>query len=274
MGNIKTFMLMIGLVLIFMWVGDLIGGAQGMKIAFFIALAMNFFSYFFSDKLVLKHYKAKEVKNGKLYDIVQELSLKAGLKMPKVYIIDEGVPNAFATGRNPNHAAVAATRGLLDLMSDEEIEGVLAHEMSHIKNYDILTGTIAAVFSGAIAMLANTARYNVNARQNQRNGGLGTLLAVILMPIAATIIRLAVSRTREFEADAGSAHLTGHPEYLISALEKLDGYSKNYQMQRANNQTAHMFIINPLSGMKNNFTSLFSTHPSTKNRIARLKEMR
>ncbi len=275
MGRIKTFILMLVLILIFMEVGNLIGGAEGMKIAFWMAVAMNFFSYFFSDKIVLKQYKAQEV-NAKgapeLYDIVRRLSEKAGLPMPKVYIINEKVPNAFATGRNPSHAAVAATTGLLELMNKQEVEGVLAHEMSHVKHYDILTSSVAAVFAGAISMIGNMARYNNNtSRSNNRQNGLFAIVGVILMPIAASIIRFAISRTREYAADAGSAKLTGHPEWLISALSKLEGYSKQAQMKNATNETAHMFIINPFSGA--NLSALFSTHPATKDRIERLENM-
>lgn len=275
----RTIILMVGLMLLFMYVGNLVGGEQGMRIAFLMACGMNFFSYFFSDKLVLKHYRATEVtqqSQPQLYQIVQRLANKAGLPMPKVYIIPDQVPNAFATGRNPSHAAVAATQGLLQLMTPQEIEGVLAHEMSHVRHYDILIGSVASVFAGAIAMLGNAARYT-SATQNtsakNRNGG-GTLLAVILMPMAAGIIQMAISRTREYKADEGSAELTNHPEWLISALTKLEGYAKNYKMQNANSQTAHMFIINPFSGVQSNFTGLFSTHPSTAERIKRLREFK
>ena len=275
MGRLKTFILMLGLMLIFMWVGDIIGGETGKKAAFWAALAMNFVSYFFSDKMVLKQYKAQEVSENRapeLYGIVRSLAEKAGLPMPKVYIIDEKVPNAFATGRNPSHAAVAATSGLLELMNKEEVTGVLAHEMSHVKHYDILTSSIAAVFAGAISMLGNLARgTTTTSRTNTRKGGLSAIIGVVLMPIAATIIRFAISRTREFAADAGAAQLTGHPQWLISALSKLEAYSKQAQMKNVTKSTAHMFIISPLSGKS--LSALFSTHPATKDRIERLENM-
>ncbi len=279
MGRLKTFILMLGLMLIFMWVGNMIGGESGMKAAFWAAVAMNFFSYFFSDKIVLKQYKAKEVKESsapELYNIVRQLADRASLPMPRVYVIDEKVPNAFATGRNPSHAAVAATRGLLELMSKQEVTGVLAHEMSHVKHYDILTSSIAAVFAGAIGMLGNVSRSGVSAANQRagthaRQGGLFALVGAVLMPIAATIIRLSISRTREYAADAGAANLTGHPEWLISALSKLEAYSKQAQMQNVTKETAHMFIISPLSS--GSLASLFSTHPSTKDRIERLENM-
>ena len=266
--------------MIFMFVGNAIAGEQGMMIAFLMACAMNFFSYFFSDKMVLSHYKATEVtmqSAPELYSIVARLSKSAGLPMPKVYIVPDPVPNAFATGRNPEHAAVAATQGLLKILSPQEIEGVLAHEMSHVKHYDILIGSVAAVFAGAIAMLANVARFNAVARtetsSNRRQSGLGGIIAIVLMPIAATIIQMSISRTREYKADEGAARLTRHPEWLMSALSKLEDYAKNYSMRNATSQTAHMFIINPFSGMKS-LSNLFSTHPSTKDRLARLEELK
>ncbi|MBQ8482361.1 MAG: zinc metalloprotease HtpX [Alphaproteobacteria bacterium] len=277
---IRTIILMVVLMLIFMFVGNAIAGEQGMMIAFLMACGMNFFSYFFSDKMVLKQYKAIEVtaqSEPRLYSIVARLAETAGLPMPKVYIIPEQVPNAFATGRNPNHAAVAATQGLLKTLSEQEIEGVLAHEMSHVKHYDILIGSVAAVFAGAISMLVNVSRYNAAARSqiadNRRQSGRGGVLAMVLMPIAATIIQMSISRTREYKADEGAAYLTRHPEWLMSALSKLDDYAQNYRMQRATSQTAHMFIINPFSGL-GSLSGLFSTHPSTKDRLARLEQLK
>lgn len=277
---IRTVILMVILMMIFMFVGNAIAGEQGMMIAFLMACAMNFFSYFFSDKMVLSHYKATEVtmqSAPELYSIVARLSKSAGLPMPKVYIVPDPVPNAFATGRNPSHAAVAATQGLLKTLSPQEIEGVLAHEMSHVKHYDILIGSVAAVFAGAIAMLANVARFNAVARtetsSNRQQSGLGGIIAIVLMPIAATIIQMSISRTREYKADEGAARLTRHPEWLMSALSKLEDYAKNYSMRNATSQTAHMFIVNPFSGMKS-LSNLFSTHPSTKDRLARLEELK
>lgn len=267
----KTVFLMVLLMLLFMYVGDAVAGYQGMMSAFWIACAMNLGSYFFSDKLVLSQYKAKEVTMETapdLYSIVARLAAQANLPMPKVYIIPEQVPNAFATGRNPKHAAVAATQGLLNLMTPEEIEGVLAHEMSHVRHYDILIGSIAAMFAGAISMLGRSAQNN--SQGSSRRVG---LLGVILVPIAATVIQMSISRAREYKADEGAAYLTGHPEWLMSALNKLEGYASKYQMQRASQQTAHMFIVNPFSGIPG-LTKLFSTHPSTQDRIARLEQIR
>lgn len=279
MEQIKTFILMTFLALIFMFFGGLIGGEQGVIIAFVVALGMNFFSYFFSDKLVLKHYHAVKVDEnsaGGLYAIVRRLANAANVPMPSVYIIPEQIPNAFATGRNPNNAAVAVTEGLLNLLSENEIEGVLAHEMSHVRHYDILIGSVAAVFAGAIAILANFAKFGAvfGGNENNRQNGILMIVAAIIMPIAAAIIQMAISRSREYKADAGAANLTKHPEWLISALNKLENYAQNRTMQNATPQSAHMFIINPFSGVKNSFSQLFRTHPSTKDRIARLNEIK
>lgn len=283
MGRTKTFLLMCGLMLLFIYVGNLIGGEQGMKTAFWAACGINFFSYFFSDKLVLKQYHAipaDENNAPELYQIVQRLSNQAGLPMPKVYIIPEQVPNAFATGRNPSHAAVAATEGLLNLMSPEEVEGVLAHEMSHVRHYDILISSVAAVFAGAITMLARVSSYNGTSAENgynrsgRNNNGLFVLLGAVLMPISASIIQMTISRTREYAADEGAAQLTGHPEWLMSALSKLEEYSKNYQMKAVSSQTAHMFIVNPFGSLTGGLASLFRTHPSTADRISRLEKIR
>lgn len=278
MERFKTAVLMVSLMLLFMFVGNMLAGREGMVIAFIGAAAMNFFSYFFSDKLVLKHYGAIAVDENSakgLYEIVRRLAMKGNLPMPKVYIIPEQVPNAFATGRNPQNAAVAVTEGLLNLMDEREIEGVLAHEMSHVGHYDILIGSVAAVFAGAIAMLANFAKFGamMGNNSNNRSNGLFVLLGAVIMPIAASVIQMAISRSREYKADAGAAMLTGHPEWLISALSKLDNYAKNYRMQNADPRSAHMFIINPFSGFGGNFANLFSTHPSTSDRIARLREL-
>lgn len=283
MERLKTCFLMVILMLLFMFVGNLIGGQQGMFIAFIVALGMNFFSYFFSDKMVLKHYRAVEVSENDaqgLYEIVARLSQKAGTPMPRVYIIPDQVPNAFATGRNPSHAVVACTEGLLNILNKEEIEGVLAHEMSHVRHYDILIGSIAAVFAGAIAMLANFAQFGAMAggmHSNEEDNGGGSnalilLIAAIVMPVAATIIQMSISRSREYKADEGAARLTGHPEWLISALQKLESYSQNYMMQNATPQTSHLFIVSPFSGGAA-FSNLFRTHPTTEDRIQRLSEI-
>jgi heat shock protein HtpX len=237
---------------------------------------MNFFSYFYSDKLVLKHYKAVEVnrQNARgFYEIVENLSQKANIPMPKVYIIPENVPNAFATGRNPNNAAVAATEGLLNLLSKEEIEGVMAHELSHVKHYDILIGSVAATIAGAIAIAANIMQYGAMAGKNRQNPLVMIAIAIIL-PVAATVIRMAISRNREYMADEGAAKITRHPEWLQSALLKLDAYARGGVMREASQESAHMFIVNPFSSKNVSFASLFSTHPSIENRIARLETLK
>ncbi len=272
---------MVALMLIFIAVGGYIGGEHGMMIAFLIAAGTNIFSYFFSDTLVLKRYNAIPVDESNahgLYEIVSRLTQKANLPMPKIYIIPEEVPNAFATGRNPSHAAVAVTEGLLKILNENEIEGVLAHELSHVRHYDILTGSIAAILAGAIAMLANFAKVGGIAGQSggsRRGGGnaIVMLALAILMPIAATIIQMAISREREYKADKGAAYLTGHPEWLASALRKLESYSNSYVMQNASEQSAHMFIVNPFGSLTNKLGVLFRTHPSTSDRIAELERL-
>ena len=277
----KTAFLMVALMLIFIAVGGYIGGEHGMMIAFLIAAGTNIFSYFFSDTLVLKRYNAIPVDESNahgLYEIVSRLTQKANLPMPKIYIIPEEVPNAFATGRNPSHAAVAVTEGLLKILNENEIEGVLAHELSHVRHYDILTGSIAAILAGAIAMLANFAKIGGIAGQSsgsRRGGGnaIVMLALAILMPIAATIIQMAISREREYKADKGAAYLTGHPEWLASALRKLESYSNSYVMQNASEQSAHMFIVNPFGSLTNKLGVLFRTHPSTSDRIAELQRL-
>lgn len=272
---------MVALMLIFIAVGGYIGGEHGMMIAFLIAAGTNIFSYFFSDTLVLKRYNAIPVDESNahgLYEIVSRLTQKANLPMPKIYIIPEEVPNAFATGRNPSHAAVAVTEGLLKILNENEIEGVLAHELSHVRHYDILTGSVAAILAGAIAMLANFAKVGGIAGQSggsRRGGGnaIVMLALAILMPIAATIIQMAISREREYKADKGAAYLTGHPEWLASALRKLESYSNSYVMQNASEQSAHMFIVNPFGSLTNKLGVLFRTHPSTSDRIAELERL-
>lgn len=280
MEVVKTVVLLTLLTLLFVWVGGIVGGQQGMVIAFVLAGAMNFFSYFYSDQLVLRHYNAVPVSQAEargLYTIVERLCTKANLPMPKIYIIPESTPNAFATGRNPDNAAVAVTEGLLQLLDDDEVEAVLGHELSHVRHYDILVGTIAATIAGAIGVLANMmqfgAMFGVGDRENRPNPLLMLVMAIIL-PLAAAVIQMAISRNREYMADEGSARLTRHPEWLQSALAKLSSYNAQRTMQEATPESAHMFIINPFSGKNISFASLFSTHPSTEDRIARLEELK
>jgi heat shock protein HtpX len=278
MGNwFKTALLLGVLTALIVLVGNMLGGRQGMIIAFVLAIGMNFFSYWFSDKIVLRMYKASEVtqaESPELYDIVRTIAFKANMPMPRIYVIPENSPNAFATGRNPEHAAVAVTKGLLELMNRDEIMGVLAHEMAHVRNRDILIGTIAATMAGAIMILANMARWTAflggGSSRDSRGGGygaIGMLVAAVVAPIAAMLIQMAVSRSREYHADETGADLAGHPLGLASALQKLGAYSKRIPMQAKAN-TAHMFIVNPLSA--GSLANLFSTHPPLEERIARL----
>jgi heat shock protein HtpX len=261
-------------------VGGIFGGKSGMLIALLIAGAMNFYAWYFSDKAVLAQYNAVEVDERSapgLLAIVRRLSDKAGLPMPKVYIIPEQVPNAFATGRNPEHAAVAVTEGLLDLLNEEEIEAVLAHELSHVRHYDILIGTIAATIAGAIAWIANIMQFGAffgGGRDEESPNPIVMLILSLILPLAAGIIQMAVSRSREFLADEGAARLTGHPEWLQSALMKLENYNARGLLPEATPETAHMFIVNPFTGKDISFANLFRTHPTTEQRIERLEEIK
>jgi heat shock protein HtpX len=274
-NTLKTVFLMSLMTLLLVLIGSWLGGSNGMMFAFLIAFAMNFGSYWLSDKIVLMMYKAKEVAAGeapKLQSIVARVCSQAQLPMPKLYIIPGKTPNAFATGRNPEHAAVAATEGILTMLSDDELEGVIAHEMSHVKNRDILTGTIVATMVGAITMIARMAGWSMmfgGRSDDRKNSGIGDLLLLILAPIAATLVQLAISRSREFAADEGSARLTGRPLSLANALQKLENAAEKIPLEQATPATAHMFIVNPLSG--GGMMKLFSTHPSTEERIARLQ---
>ena len=278
-GNwLKTGLLMAGILALFGAIGGVIGGQQGMLVALAIGGAMNFFAYWFSDRMVLAMYRAQEVDETSaphLYRMVRELAARAGLPMPRVYLIDQAQPNAFATGRNPEHAAVAATTGLLRLLTPRELRGVMAHELAHVKHRDILISTISATIAGAIATLANFGMLFGGARDDREGGGnqLLAILVLILAPIAAMLIQFAISRTREFGADRRGADISGDPRALADALEKIDAYARGIPnpTAEAHPATAQMMIVNPLSG--GGIKGLFSTHPSTAERIARLHAM-
>jgi heat shock protein HtpX len=270
---------MVGLTVLLVLIGGAFGGRQGMIMAFMFASVMNIISYWFSDKIVLRMYGAQEVSEADapvLYSVTRDLAMKMNMPMPKVYIIPSDAPNAFATGRNPNHAAVAATEGILRLLTKEELAGVMAHEMVNVRNRDILIGTVAATIAGAISMLANMAQWAMifgggRRRDDEGAGGMiGGILMIILAPIAAALIQMAISRSREYEADATGARISGNPLALASALKKLQAGTQRIPMD-ANPATAHMFIVNPLRGR--GFVSLFSTHPPLEDRIARLEAM-
>lgn len=275
MNYTRTFMLMAVMTALFVGVGFMLGGEVGMLAALGIAVAMNLFAYWNSDKLVLRMYGAKEVgpqQAPEFYDMVRDLAQRASLPMPKVYIIEQDQPNAFATGRNPDNAAVAATSGLLRRLNREEIAGVMAHELAHVKNRDTLIMTITATIAGAISMLANFALFFGNNRNNPL-GLVGVILVMILAPLAAALVQMAISRSREYEADRVGAEICGQPLWLASALEKIQNAAQRIDNNpaEANPATAHMFIINPLHAHK--VDSLFSTHPNTQNRVARLQQM-
>ncbi|MGA7460756.1 MAG: zinc metalloprotease HtpX [Candidatus Korobacteraceae bacterium] len=279
MGNtFKTALLLTALTLFLLFMGQIFGGERGLVIAFGLAIVMNFVSYFWSDKIALKMYRAQPVTREQLpraYEVVERLTQKMGIPMPKMYVIPTESPNAFATGRNPDHASVAMTEGILNLLNDEELEGVLAHELGHVRNRDILISSVAATLAGAITLLARMGYWaslfggmGGERDDRDRGGGFVALLMLILAPIAATLIQLAVSRSREYQADATGAQVTGNPYALANALRKLDADSKRLPLQ-ASPSTAHLFIVAPfLGGM--NFANLFSTHPPIAKRIERL----
>ncbi|SPA47439.1 zinc metalloprotease HtpX [Cupriavidus taiwanensis] len=274
---VKTFMLMAAITALFIVIGGMIGGRSGMMMALLLALGMNFFSYWFSDKMVLRMYNAQEVDAGsapQFYGMVQDLAQRAGLPMPRVYLINEDAPNAFATGRNPEHAAVAATTGILRVLSERELRGVMAHELAHVRHRDILTSTIAATMAGAISALANMAMFFGGRDENgNRTNPIASIAVAILAPLAASLIQMAISRAREFEADRGGAEISGDPQALASALDKIHRYAQGIPFQAAEEHpaTAQMMIMNPLSG--GGIANLFSTHPATEERIARLMQM-
>ena len=277
MNSLKTVFLMTLMMVLFIFVGNMLGGKSGMTIALIFSLAMNFGSYWFSDKIVLKMYRAQPVtkeQEPKLYNIVEQLSKSANLPMPKVYIIDDQTPNAFATGRNPQHAAVAATTGILRILNEQELSGVMAHELAHVKHRDILIGTVAATFVGTITYIAQMAGWAAmfsRGGDDRDRGGISSLLLLILAPIAATLLQMAVSRSREFMADAGGAQISHNPLALASALGKLAQGNQIKAVDHAGPATAHMFIINPLHG--GGVMKLFSTHPPVEERIARLRDI-
>jgi heat shock protein HtpX len=270
----KTAILMAAITALFMAIGSVLGGQQGMMLALLVALGMNFFSYWFSDKMVLKMYNAQEVDASsapQFYNMVRELAQRAQLPMPRVYLIQEDAPNAFATGRNPEHAAVAATTGILQVLTERELRGVMAHELAHVKHRDILISTVSATMAGAISMLANFAMFFGGRNSEGRpTNPIAGLLVMLLAPLAASLIQMAISRAREFEADRGGAEISGDPQALATALQKIQRYAQGIPMQAAERhpETAQMMIMNPLSG--GGLRGLFSTHPATEERVERL----
>ncbi len=281
MNGLKTALLLGIMSGVLLFGGEMLGGRNGLYTALAIAVAMNFFGYYFSDKMALSMYAAQPVTPtehpdvyARVFPLVQSLTQRMGLPMPKLWLIPDESPNAFATGRNPEHASVAFTAGMLRLMSDSELEGVVAHELGHVKNRDILTSSVAATIAAAITFLARMAFWFGGSRDDEENRGnaWAGLIMLILAPIAAMLIQMAISRTREYAADETSAHVTHNPNELISALSKLESWSKRIPMTDVNPATAHLFIIKPFSG--DTMMRLFSTHPSTADRIARLEKMR
>ena len=273
---LKTAVLMAAITALFMAIGSMLGGRNGMMIALAVAVGMNFFSYWFSDTMVLKMYKAREVDDSsapQFYGMVRELAQRAQLPMPRVYLIDEDAPNAFATGRNPEHAAVAATTGILRVLSERKLRGEMAHELAHVKHRDILISTVSATMAGAISMLANFAKFFGGRGGENRPNPIVGILVMILAPMAAGLIQMAISRSREFEADRGGAEISGDPRSLASALDKIHRYAQGTTLEAAERhpETAQMMIMNPLSG--GGLRGLFSTHPSTEERIERLLAM-
>ncbi|MBS0447193.1 MAG: zinc metalloprotease HtpX [Proteobacteria bacterium] len=274
---LKTAVLMAAITALFMAIGSLLGGRQGMMLALLFAVGMNFFSYWFSDKLVLKMYNAQEVDEAsapQFYRMVRDLAQRAQLPMPKVYVIQEDAPNAFATGRNPEHAAVAATTGIMRILSERELRGVIGHELAHVRHRDILISTISATMAGAISMLANFAMFfGGRDSEGRQTNPIVSILVMLLAPLAASLIQMAISRAREFEADRGGAEISGDPQALASALEKIHRVAQGIPLEAAERhpETAQMMIMNPLSGR--GIANLFSTHPSTEERVARLMAM-
>ncbi len=273
----KTAILMAAITALFVVIGSMLGGQKGMILALLFALGMNFFSYWFSDKMVLKMYNAQEVDASsapQFYAMVQELAQRAGLPMPRVYLIQEDAPNAFATGRNPEHAAVAATTGILRVLSARELRGVMAHELAHVKHRDILISTVSATMAGAISALANFAMFFGGRDSEGRPvNPIASIAVALLAPLAASLIQMAISRAREFEADRGGAEISGDPAALAAALQKIEAYARGvpFQAAEAHPATAQMMILNPLHG--GGIAKLFSTHPSTEERVARLMQM-
>ncbi|HKI50615.1 MAG TPA: zinc metalloprotease HtpX [Geothermobacteraceae bacterium] len=272
MNTLRTAILMVLLTLILVWAGGALGGQSGALLALLLAGIMNFGSYWFSDRIVIKMYRGTEVNSGPLFEVVAELCQRNNLPLPKVYLLPQSTPNAFATGRNPEHAAVAATEGILQILNQDELMGVMAHELSHVQNRDILIGSIAATVAGAISYLAHMAQWAMifgGGRDEEDSNPLALIGMMIFAPLAALLVQMAISRSREYQADARGAQLCGHPHSLASALQKLEAANRQRPMRQVNQATAHMFIVSPLNGQ--GLAGLFSTHPPMAERIRRLE---